>query len=86
MRHKIGTAMLGSSLSQREMVTYLVENYVTVMLSFIELIKVTEDPSVAHAIALKQQLEDLRYKLEEVTKDLSEHERRYMHEDNGNFY
>jgi len=43
------------------------------------------DPSVAHAVALKEQLERLASKVEELTSDLERHERNNEHTSRNDF-
>lgn len=93
-RHAIHMSMLGSEYDLRNLVATLVENQVATSLRLVEALKLLEDPAVAHAVAVKEQLDSLKesvktlteeteklaYKVGEVKDDLNDHTRSYEHE------
>lgn len=60
-------------LNQRNLLTHIAELYMCL-----------EDPSVAHAVAVKESMDSLTARVEELQSDLDEHKRNNDHTRNGN--
>lgn len=64
----------------RELVAGLFANQHVLILRLIDLLEQVEDPSVAHAIMVKEKLDMLVSKVEDLQDELSSHVRTYNHE------
>ncbi len=79
-------ALLGHEEQKiRELVAGLFANQHILIRRLIELLEQVEDPSVAHAVKVKEMLDTLTRKVEDLQDELNSHERTYVHEYSSNY-
>ena len=80
VRFDVYTALIGHEDTKiRNLIARLFENQHVLITRLIRLLEVVEDPSVAHAVAMKEKIDELTHKVENLRDDFNSHERDNEH-------
>ncbi len=79
-------AMLGSEYKMRTLVSTLYATQHVLLMRIKDLLDTLEDPSVAHAVSVKEKLDTLMSKLEELQDEFSSHVRNNEHTSRSDYY